>query len=115
MGLRSARRSFARAAPKESGSGTAAPEESGSGTAAGVAIGPSQGARFVSLRLRLMALVLLVLVPWLVLVLYTQADERKAAMAEVNRDEQRLIRIVTTTQAGEIEGEIGRASCRERV
>ena len=82
----------------------AAPHENRSGAGAGDAppIGPR--GRFLSLRLRLMGLVLLVLLPWLALVLYTQAEERKAAMAEVNRDEQRLIRIVTTTQAGEIQG-----------
>jgi serine phosphatase RsbU (regulator of sigma subunit) len=60
--------------------------------------------RFFSLRLRLLALVVLVLLPWLALVLYTQADERRAAIADVNRDEMRLIRIVTSNQAAEIEG-----------
>ena len=94
MGLRSAQGSPAEAASQES-----RPDGAADGS-----IGTSSRGRFLSLRLRLMALVLLVLVPWLVLVLYTQAEERKAAMAEVNRDEQRLIRIVTTTQAGEIEG-----------
>ena len=59
--------------------------------------------RFFSLRLRLLALVALVLVPWLALVLYTQADERKAAIANVNGDAMRLIRIVTSNQAAQIE------------
>jgi len=94
MRLRSARGSPARAAP----------HESRSDAAAALAIGKSSRGRFLSLRLRLMALMLLVLVPWLVLVLYTQAEERKAAMTEVSRDEQRLLRIVTSTQAGEIGG-----------
>jgi len=40
------------------------------------------------------------LVPWLVLVVYTQADERKAAIANVNDDAMRLIRIVTSNQGG---------------
>ena len=59
--------------------------------------------RFVSLRLRLHGLVGLVLVPWLVLVLYTQADERKVAIANVNGDAMRLIRIATSNQAAQIE------------
>lgn len=59
--------------------------------------------RFFSLRLRLVGLVVLVLVPWLVLVLYTQADEQKAAIASVNGDAMRLIRIVTSNQNAQIE------------
>jgi serine phosphatase RsbU (regulator of sigma subunit) len=59
--------------------------------------------RFFSLRLRLLGLVVLMLVPWLVLVVYTQADERKAAIANVNDDAMRLIRIVTSNQAAQIE------------
>ena len=43
------------------------------------------------------------LVPWLILVVYTQADERKAAIANVNGDAMRLIRIVTSNQAAQIE------------
>jgi hypothetical protein len=43
-------------------------------------------ARFVSLRARLLGLVVLVLVPWLALVLYTQADDRRAAVESVDRD-----------------------------
>jgi serine phosphatase RsbU (regulator of sigma subunit) len=62
----------------------------------------SQG-RFISLRLRLLGLVMLVLLPWLALVLYTQADERRAAIAHVNSDEMRLIGIVTSNQAAQIE------------
>ena len=42
---------------------------------------------FISLRVRLLGLVLLVLIPWLVFVLYTQADERRAAIAGVKRDD----------------------------
>ena len=60
-------------------------------------------ARFVSLRVRLLGLVVLVLAPWLALVLYTQADERAAAIADVNRGELQLIRIVTSNQAGQID------------
>jgi hypothetical protein len=59
--------------------------------------------RFVSLRLRLLGLVALVLLPWLTLVLYAQSEERTAAIAEVHRDEARLLRIVTSNQAAEIE------------
>ena len=60
-------------------------------------------ARFFSLRLRLLGLVALMLVPWLILVVYTQVDERKAAIANVNGDAMRLIRIVTSNQAAQIE------------
>ena len=42
--------------------------------------------RFVSLRARLVAIVLLILVPWLTLVIFTQADERKVAIANVGDD-----------------------------
>lgn len=60
-------------------------------------------ARYFSLRLRLLGLVALMVVPWLVLVVYTQADERKAAIANVNDDAMRLIRLVTSNQAAQIE------------
>jgi len=59
--------------------------------------------RFVSLRLRLLAMVLLVLVPWLALVLFTQADERKVAIANVGDDAMALVHIVTSNQAAQIE------------
>jgi hypothetical protein len=59
--------------------------------------------RFVSLRLRLLAMVLLVLVPWLALVLFTQADERKVAIADVGDDAMRLVHIVTSNQAAQVE------------
>ena len=59
--------------------------------------------RFISLRLRLLVLVMLVLLPWLALVLYTQAEERRGAIAHVNSDEMRLIGIVTSNQAAQIE------------
>ena len=59
--------------------------------------------RFFSLRARLLALLALVLIPWLGLLLYTQSDERRAAVANVNRDALRLIHIVTSNQAAEIE------------
>jgi serine phosphatase RsbU (regulator of sigma subunit) len=59
--------------------------------------------RFVSLRARLFALVVLVLVPWLVLVLYTQAEQRKAAIAHVHGDAVRVLQIVTSNQAAQIE------------
>jgi serine phosphatase RsbU (regulator of sigma subunit) len=55
------------------------------------------------LRLRLFGLVLIVLVPWLALVLFTQSDERKAAIAHVNADALRLVGIVTSNQATQIE------------
>ncbi|MEP6942968.1 MAG: SpoIIE family protein phosphatase [Betaproteobacteria bacterium] len=59
--------------------------------------------RFFSLRLRLLCLVALVLVPWLGLIAYTQADERKEAIANINGDAMRFIRIVTSNQAAQIE------------
>ena len=59
--------------------------------------------RFVSLRLRLLVLLMLVLLPWLALVLYTQAEERSAAITHVHGDETRLIQFVTSNQAAEIE------------
>lgn len=59
--------------------------------------------RFFSLRLRLLAMVLLVLVPWLALVLFTQNDERKVAIADVGDDAMRLVHIVTSNQAAQIE------------
>ena len=43
------------------------------------------------------------LVPCLALVVYTQADERRAAIASVNADAMRLIQIVTSNQAAQIE------------
>jgi len=60
-------------------------------------------ARFVSLRVRLLGLVMLVLAPWLALVLYAQVDERKAAIASVKRDAMRVLDIVTHDQAAQIE------------
>ena len=59
--------------------------------------------RYFSLRVRLLALVLLMVVPWLVLMAYTQVEERKAAVANVNQDALRLIHIVTTNQATQVE------------
>jgi serine phosphatase RsbU (regulator of sigma subunit)/HAMP domain-containing protein len=59
--------------------------------------------RFFSLRLRLLCLIVLVIVPWLGLVLYTQSDERRVAIAHVNSDAMRLIRIATSNQAAQIE------------
>jgi serine phosphatase RsbU (regulator of sigma subunit) len=63
----------------------------------------ARSARFVSLRVRLLGLVLLVIVPWLALVLYTQADERAAAIAGVRRDAMRVLDIVRGNQAAQIE------------
>jgi serine phosphatase RsbU (regulator of sigma subunit) len=60
-------------------------------------------ARFVSLRVRLLGLVVLVLVPWLALVLYTQADERRAAVANVDRDAMRVLELVTSQQEAQID------------
>lgn len=59
--------------------------------------------RFLSLQHRLLGLAALVLVPALGLVLYTQADERKVAIANVEADALRLISIVTSNQAAQIE------------
>ena len=53
--------------------------------------------------MRLLALVLLMVVPWLLLMAYTQVDERKAAVANVNEDALRLIHIVTSNQATQVE------------
>ena len=59
--------------------------------------------RYFSLRVRLLTLVLLLVVPWLLLTAYTQVDERRAAVANVNDDAMRLIRIVTSNQATQVE------------
>jgi serine phosphatase RsbU (regulator of sigma subunit) len=59
--------------------------------------------RFVSLRARLLAIVLLVLIPWLVLVIFTQADERKVAIENVGDDAMALVHIVTSNQAAQVE------------
>ena len=55
--------------------------------------------RYRSLRSRLLALVALVLLPWLALVLYTQAEERKTAVANVNRDAMSLVHFIASNQA----------------
>ena len=59
--------------------------------------------RYFSLRVRLLTLVLLMVVPWLLLVAYTQLEERNAAIHNVNADALQLIRIVTTNQATQVE------------
>ena len=59
--------------------------------------------RYFSLRVRLLTLVLLMVLPWLLLMAYTQVEERKAAVANVNEDALRLIRIVTSNQATQVE------------
>ena len=71
--------------------------------AAGAPPTPSRRPRVPGLRARLLGLLALVLLPCLGLVLYTQADERKAAIAGVNRDALRLIAIATSNQAAQIE------------
>ena len=48
-------------------------------------------------------MVLLVLVPWLALVIFTQADERKVAIAKVGDDAMALVHIVTSNQASQME------------
>src|SRR5678815_5298745 len=60
-------------------------------------------ARFVSLRMRLLGLVVLVIVPWLALVLYTQTDERRVAVANVDRDAMRVLELVTSHQEAQID------------
>ena len=79
-------------------SGDAAPEE-----LPPVIEPEAQPRRFVSLRVRLLGLVLLVLVPWLALVLYGQFSERRMAIADVKRDAMRVLDIVTHDQAAQIE------------
>ena len=64
---------------------------------------PPEARRFVSLRARLLAIVTLVLVPWLVLVILTQADERKVAIANVGDDAMALVHIITSNQAAQVE------------
>jgi serine phosphatase RsbU (regulator of sigma subunit) len=59
--------------------------------------------RYFSLRVRLLALVLLMVLPWLLLMAYTQVEERKAAVANVNEDAVRLIRIATSNQASQVQ------------
>jgi serine phosphatase RsbU (regulator of sigma subunit) len=63
----------------------------------------SEARRFVSLRARLLAIVALVLVPWLVLVILTQADERKVAIANVGDDAMALVHVITSNQAAQVE------------
>jgi len=63
--------------------------------------------RYRSLRSRLLALVALVLLPWLALVLYTQAEERKAAVANVNHDAMSLVHFIASNQATQIEAARG--------
>jgi serine phosphatase RsbU (regulator of sigma subunit) len=64
---------------------------------------PGRSAGFFSLRARLLALLAFVLIPWFGLLVYTQADERNTAVANVNRDAMRLIHIATSNQAVQIE------------
>ena len=59
--------------------------------------------RGFGLRLRLLGLIVMVLVPWLALLLYATADERRNAIAGVDANAMRLIRIVSTNQAAQIE------------
>jgi len=73
----------------------------GSGDASGES--KSWQNRLAGLRARLLGLLAAILLPWLGLLLYTQADERKAAIGHVNDDALRLIRIATSNQAGQIE------------
>src|SRR6476646_4044136 len=80
-------------------SGTAADHERGSGDCPST----SPLRRLSSLRARLIGLLAAILLPWLGLLLYTQADERKAATANVNDTALRLIRIATSNQAAQIE------------
>lgn len=47
-------------------------------------------------------MVLLVLVPWLALLFFTQADERKVAIANVGDDAMQLVHIVTSNQAAQV-------------
>jgi serine phosphatase RsbU (regulator of sigma subunit) len=68
-----------------------------------VAVDARKARRFVSLRARLLAIVLLILVPWLVLVVLTQAEERKVAIANVGDDAMALVHIVTSNQAAQVE------------
>jgi serine phosphatase RsbU (regulator of sigma subunit) len=72
--------------------------------AAGTAVAPAQAMRRLSsLRRRLLVLLSLVLVPWLALVLYTTADERDVAIERVGNDAMRLVHIVTSNQAAQVE------------
>jgi hypothetical protein len=53
--------------------------------------------------MRLLGLVVLVIVPWLALVLYTQTDERRVAVANVDRDAMRVLELVTSHQEAQID------------
>jgi len=53
--------------------------------------------------MRLLGLVVLVLVPWLALVLYTQTEERRVAVANVDRDAMRVLELVTSHQEAQID------------
>jgi len=60
-------------------------------------------ARFLSLRGRLLALVVLVLLPWFGLVLYTGAEQRQIAVAHAQDNALRLVHLVASSQAAQIE------------
>src|SRR5437764_9845473 len=59
--------------------------------------------RVFGLRMRLLALVLLVILPWFAFVIYTQAEERRVAIDNANSNATHLIRLITTNQATQIE------------
>jgi Na+/proline symporter len=60
--------------------------------------------RFAGLRSRLIALVLLAVLPALGLILFTASEERKAAAAEVQDDALRIARLASSAQERLIEG-----------
>jgi Na+/proline symporter len=60
--------------------------------------------RFAGLRSRLIALVLLAVLPALGLILFTASEERKAAATEVQDDALRIARLASSAQERLIEG-----------
>ena len=60
--------------------------------------------RLSSLRLRLWLLVLLALIPTLILMLYTAAEQRRRAVGDIQEQALRMAQIVSSDQERLIEG-----------
>ena len=75
-------------------------QETGNGHEAGK---PARQPFFSKLRVRLLALVLLAILPALGLVLYTAIDQRRSAMKEATASAQRIVRLAAAAQKQYIE------------
>lgn len=75
-------------------------QETGNGHGAGK---PARQPFFSKLRVRLLALVLLAILPALGLVLYTAIDQRRSAMKEATASAQRIVRLAAAAQKQYIE------------